>query len=122
ELPAVPRAADELAPAHQLVLAGLAGLHQPDDPALAQLGTHVRAAVGERVVLPADVEDADLAAHGGDDLAGARLDLPRLRPNASAHARPYNARALSLSSMAFCSAASFSLANTWAGSSKSQCG
>src|SRR5690606_4227618 len=93
ELPAVPGAAQELAAARHLILAGAVGLHEARDPSLAQLRAHVRAAVGEREVLAAHVEETDLAPQGGDDLAGAGRNLVRPGEHAPGHARPYNARA-----------------------------
>src|SRR4029078_3146998 len=42
EPPAVPRASDEFAVAPKLIVADAVGLHQRNDPALAQLGGHVR--------------------------------------------------------------------------------
>src|SRR5262249_5155950 len=122
ELPAVPGAAQELALARHAIVAWPVGLHEADHPALAQLRALVRAAVGEGVVLSAHIEEPDLAPHRFHDLGSAGLDLARLVQDAAAYFSPYNARALSPKSMVFCLAFSFSLANTCAGSSKSQCG
>ena len=65
----MPRAAHELALAHDLVVARPVGLRQADDLALAERAAGVRATVGERVELAGDVEQADLAALHGDELA-----------------------------------------------------
>src|SRR5262249_52899571 len=104
ELPAVPRAANELAGLRDLVGSSPVRSSQDHDHAPAQLGAHVRAAVGDGEVLSVDVEQADLAAHGGDDLAGAGRHIAGFGQDAAAHARPYTLLALSRNTLAFCSA------------------
>jgi hypothetical protein len=71
-----------------MVLPGRIGLGEPHDHAATELGTLVRAAVGEREVFPAHVEEPDLPAARGHDLAPARLDLAHQGYDLAAHCRP----------------------------------
>src|SRR5262249_21564812 len=87
ELPAVPRAAQELALPRDPVFAGAVGLHEPDHRALAQSAARMRAAVGKRVERAVDVEHADVAALDGHALARAGRNLVDSRDHMPAHAR-----------------------------------
>ena len=86
ELPAMPRAADDLALARIAVLAGLARLDQPSETALAQAAALMRAAVGEREELALDVEHGDLTAADVDELARAGRKLAHIRNDVFRHA------------------------------------
>src|SRR5262249_7193681 len=100
ELPAVPGAAQKLVGPRQAVVSGPVGLHQRDDAALTERAALVRAAVGEREIFAAEIEDAELAAGRGHDLAAAGRDLARPRDDLTLHERPYNALALSRNTLA----------------------
>ncbi|MEZ5864415.1 MAG: hypothetical protein R3D25_10255 [Geminicoccaceae bacterium] len=78
ELPAVPRAAQDLALPLELELAGLAALDEPFDDALAERRALVRAAVAHRVERVVDVEDPDAPAGDVDDAPPAHGNLVRV--------------------------------------------
>src|SRR5918997_291954 len=87
ELPGVPRAADHLAAPLVAVHAGLGrGDVARDDP-VAEAAALVRAAVGEREELAAEVEDDDPPLPGLHELAPARRDLPHGRHHVPRRAR-----------------------------------
>src|SRR5262249_37673939 len=120
-LPAMPGAAQELAPARQAIVAGAIRQHERADLAEAQRAAGVRAAVGERKEFAVEIEDADLASADADDPAGAGRDIAGPRDDLPAHGRPYSALAFSSSTRAL-SASDALNRNTCCGSSKSQCG
>src|SRR5262249_15282935 len=62
ELPAVPGAADELPWTREAILPRRLGQRQADDHAAAQLGALMWTAVGQGEIVPAQLEEADLAA------------------------------------------------------------
>ena len=58
----MPRAAQQLATAAELIVTGPAGLDQTDDAPLAQRRALVRASIADGKILALDIEDPDLAA------------------------------------------------------------
>src|SRR5713226_7536849 len=98
----MPRAAQEFLIPIKAVAARPGGRDERPDAALAQRPALVRAAVGEREILSADVEHADLAARDGDELALSRRDIARAGDHLTLHGRLYNARALSRNTLLFC--------------------
>src|SRR5580704_16248121 len=106
ELPAVPRAADDLALPRVAVLAGLAGLDQAGQAAFAQAAALMRAAVGKREELALDVEHRDLAALDVDELAGAGWKLAQCSDHVLGHGVTLPARRDGYRSPAHCRAGS----------------
>src|SRR6185437_4520940 len=87
ELPAVPRAAQDLALARKAVGSGLARFHQAAEHALGERSALMRAAVEHAEELAADVEDGDRAALDGDQFARHGRDFPRRGHDVLAHRR-----------------------------------
>src|SRR5207245_11481173 len=85
ELPAVPGAADDLAELGIFDLAGIAGLREPDQRALAQRGALMRAAVQEAEELALDVEDRDRPPVDGEEFSRPRWQLVHRGNNVSRH-------------------------------------
>src|SRR5206468_12951524 len=87
ELPAVPRAAQDLALARVDVFPRLGRLQQPGQHAVAQAAALMRAAVEQAEILAADVEDRDRPTLHRDQLARARRDLAGWRHRMPRHLR-----------------------------------
>ena len=87
EEPAVPRAADDLAGALVVDLAGLVGGDQRGHDAVAHLAALVGTAVEEPDEVAVEIEDDDLPPLDGDELAGARRNFIDLCDDVTGHAQ-----------------------------------
>src|SRR3984957_6596088 len=86
ELPAMPRATDDLALARILVLPRLVGLDEPGQDALAHRAALMRAAVEQAEELAAEIEHRDRTAAHGHQLPAARWNLGNRRDHVLVHA------------------------------------
>src|SRR5262249_28885862 len=95
ELPAVPRAADDLALPGVFDLAGIRGAREPDQRALAQRRALMRAAIEQAEELALDVEDRDRPVVDGDEFTRPRRQLADGGNHMSGHQEiPYTCLAL----------------------------
>src|SRR6201992_3687256 len=85
EFPAVPGAADDLAELGIFDLAGIGGLREPDQWALAQRRALMRAAVQQAKELALDVEDRDLPVIDGEEFSRPRRQLIHRGDNVTRH-------------------------------------
>src|SRR6185312_980181 len=85
ELPAVPRATDDLTRPRVVDLAGIFGLRKPDQRPLAQPGALMRAAIQQAEKLALDVEDRDWPSVDGEKLARTRWQLLHRRDDMTGH-------------------------------------
>src|SRR5947209_18785021 len=85
EFPAMPGTAQDLAWPRIFDDAGIGGLRQPDQRALAQRGALVRAAVQQAEELALDVEHRDRALVDGEEFSRPRWQLVHRGNNVSRH-------------------------------------
>ena len=84
----MPGASDDLAEFGVFDLAGIGGLREPDQRALAQSRALMRAAVQQAEELALDVEDRDRPPVDGEEFSGARRKLFHRGNHMSRHIKP----------------------------------